>query len=151
MQQPRCRGPPTTAVGRATAKPEAPLCSTTGGATAATRRATCRRPPPLRPVLCTNNPLTPAPTIKKLARSGVFQPSLFDEQSLATITGAKDFPDERLIVCRNPLIAAQRTRKRQELLAATETDLAEIAQRVVHGTLAGADQIGLAVGPAVKR
>jgi len=92
-----------------------------------------------------------APTIKKLARSGVFQPSLFDEQNLATITGAKDFPDERLVVCRNPLVAAQRTRKRQELLAATETDLAEIAKRVTNGTLTGADQIGLAVGPAVKR
>jgi transposase len=92
-----------------------------------------------------------APTIKKLARSGVFQPSLFDQQNLATITGAKDFPDERLIVCRNPLVAAQRTRNRNELLAATETDLAEIAKRVTNGTLAGADQIGLAVGPAVKR
>jgi hypothetical protein len=92
-----------------------------------------------------------APTIKKLARSGVFQPSLWDEQNLATITNAKDFPDERLVVCRNPLVAAQRTRKRDELLAATETDLAEIAKRVVNGTLTGADQIGLAVGPAVKR
>jgi hypothetical protein len=92
-----------------------------------------------------------APTIKKLARSGVFQPSLFDEQNLATITDANDFPGERLIVCRNPLIAAQRTRKRHELLAATESDLAEIAQRVTNGTLTGADQIGLAVGPAVKR
>ncbi len=92
-----------------------------------------------------------APTIKKLARSGVFQPSLFDEQNLATITDANDFPDERLIVCRNPLVAAQRTRKRHELLAATESDLAEIAQRVTNGTLTGADQIGLAVGPAVKR
>ena len=92
-----------------------------------------------------------APTIKKLARSGVFQPSLWDQQNLATITGAKDFPDERLIVCRNPLVAAQRARNRNELLAATETDLAAIAQRVVNGTLAGADQIGLAVGPAVKR
>jgi len=92
-----------------------------------------------------------APTIKKLARSGVFQPSLFDEQNLATITDAKDFPGERLIVCRNPLVAAQRTRKRDELLAATETDLAEIAERVQNGTLTGAGQIGLAVGPAVKR
>jgi transposase len=92
-----------------------------------------------------------APTIKKLARSGVFQPSLWDEQNLATITDAKDFPDERLVVCRNPLVAAQRTRKRNELLAATETDLAEIAKRVTNGTLTGADQIGLAVGPAVKR
>ena len=92
-----------------------------------------------------------APTIKKLARSGVFQPSLFDEQNLATITDANDFPGERLVVCRNPLIAAQRMRKREQLLAATETDLAQIAQRVVNGTLTGADQIGLAVGPAVKR
>ena len=92
-----------------------------------------------------------APTIKKLARSGVFQPSLWDEQNLATITDAKDFPGERLVVCRNPLIASQRMRKREQLLAATETDLAQIAQRVVNGTLTGADQIGLAVGPAVKR
>jgi Transposase DDE domain len=92
-----------------------------------------------------------APTIKKLARTGVFQPSLFDEQNLATITDAKDFPGERLIVCRNPLVAAQRARTREELLAATETDLVEIANRVANGTLTGADQIGLAVGPAVKR
>jgi transposase len=92
-----------------------------------------------------------APTIKKLARSGVFQPSLFDEQNLATITAPDDFPGERLIVCRNPLIAAQRARTREQLLAATEKDLAEIAKRVQNGTLHGADQIGLAVGPAVKR
>src|SRR5664279_2411963 len=91
-----------------------------------------------------------APTIKKLARSGVFQPSLWDEQNLATITDAKDFPGERLVVCRNPLIAAQRMRKREQLLAATETDLAQIAQRVVNGTLTGAEQIGLAVGPSAK-
>ena len=92
-----------------------------------------------------------APTIKKLARSGVFQPSLFDQQNLATITAPDDFPGERLIVCRNPLIAAQRARTREQLLAATEKDLAEIAKRVANGTLHGADQIGLAVGPAVKR
>jgi transposase len=92
-----------------------------------------------------------APTIKKLARTGVFQPSLFDEQNLATITAPDDFPGERLIICRNPLVAAQRARKREELLAATEKDLAEISKRVQNGTLTGADQIGLAVGPAVKR
>ena len=92
-----------------------------------------------------------APTIKKLARSGVFQPSLFDEQNLAQITDTNDFPGERLIVCRNPLVAAQRARKREELLAATENDLAEIAARVQNGTLSGSDQIGLAVGPAAKR
>ncbi len=92
-----------------------------------------------------------APTIKKLARSGVFQPSLFDEQNLGEITDPSAFPGERLIVCRNPLVGAQRARKREELLAATETDLAGIKARVDRGTLLGAAQIGLAVGPALKR
>jgi transposase len=92
-----------------------------------------------------------APTIKKLAKSGVFQPSLFDEQNLGEITDVEEFPGERLIVCRNPLVGAQRARKRQELLAATETDLDAIKARVDRGTLYGADQIGLAVGPALKR
>jgi Transposase DDE domain len=92
-----------------------------------------------------------AATIKKLARTGVFQPSLFDEQNLGEITDPGEFPGERLIVCRNPLVGAQRARKRSELLAATETDLAAIADRVDRGTLLGADQIGLAVGPALKR
>src|SRR5450755_4086003 len=92
-----------------------------------------------------------APTIKKLARSGVFQPSLFDEQNLGEITDVAEFPGERLVVCRNPLIGAQRARKRNELLAATEIDLAAIAHRVTAGTLTGADLIGLATGPALKR
>jgi transposase len=91
-----------------------------------------------------------APQIKKLARDGVLQLSLFDEQNLAEIT-AEDYPGERLIVCRNPLVAAERTRKRQELLEATERDLQQIAERVQRGTLQGSDQIGLTVGPAVKR
>src|SRR5450755_1536747 len=92
-----------------------------------------------------------APTIKKLARSGIFQPSLFDQQNLGEITDVAEFPGERLIVCRNPLVGAQRARKRTELLAATEIDLAAIAHRVTAGTLSGADKIGLAVGPALKR
>jgi transposase len=92
-----------------------------------------------------------APTIKKLAKSGVFQPSLFDEQNLGEITDVEEFPGERLIVCRNPLVGAQRARKREELLAATETDLSLIKARVDNGTLQGADKIGLAVGPALKR
>jgi hypothetical protein len=92
-----------------------------------------------------------APTIKKLARSGIFQPSLFDEQNLGEITDATEFPGERLVVCRNPLVGAQRARKREELLAATETDLAQIAYRVTNGTLTGADLVGVAVGPALKR
>lgn len=92
-----------------------------------------------------------APQIKKLARAGVLQLSLFDEHNLAEITAPEDFPGERLIVCRNPLVGAERTRKREELLTATERGLDEIADRVTRGTLTGSDQIGLAVGPAIKR
>jgi transposase len=91
-----------------------------------------------------------APQIQKLARQDELQLSLFDQTNLAEIT-AEDYPGERLIVCRNPLVAAERARKRSELLAATERGLAEIAQRVERRTLHGADQIGLAVGPALKR
>jgi hypothetical protein len=91
-----------------------------------------------------------APTIKKLVRTGVFQPSLFDQQNLGEIIDVKEFPGERLIVCRNPLVGAQRARKREELLTATEEDLAQIKARVDRGLLLGAAQIGLAVGPALK-
>jgi transposase len=91
-----------------------------------------------------------APQIQKLARQEVLQLSLFDQANLAEIT-SEDYPGERLIVCRNPLVAAERARKRSELLEATERGLAEIAQRVQRGTLHGADQIGLAAGPALGR
>lgn len=92
-----------------------------------------------------------APQIKKLVTDGALQLSLFDEQNLAEIEAPADYPGERLIVCRNPLVAAERARKREELLAATERGLAEIAERIERGTLSGQDQIGLAVGPALKR
>jgi hypothetical protein len=91
-----------------------------------------------------------APQVRKLVTGGDLQLSLFDEHNLAEIT-SEDYPGERLVVCRNPLVAAERTRKRQQLLAATETGLADIARRVDAGTLSGADKIGLAVGPALKR
>lgn len=91
-----------------------------------------------------------APQIKKLASDGVLQLSLFDQTNLAEIE-SEDYPGERLIVCRNPLVAGERTRKRQELLEATERDLQQIADRVQKGTLQGSDQIGLAAGPAIKR
>ena len=91
-----------------------------------------------------------APQIQKLARDGALQLSLFDQTNLGEIT-SPDYPGERLIVCRNPLVAAERARKREDLLQATERGLAEIAQRVERGTLHGADQIGLAVGPALRR
>ncbi len=91
-----------------------------------------------------------APQVKRLAKAGAIQPSLFDELNLAEIT-AEDFPGERLVVCRNPLVAAERTRKREDLLAVTEAQLAPIADRVARGALSDAAQIGLIVGPAVKR
>jgi Transposase DDE domain len=91
-----------------------------------------------------------APQIQKLARQQEPQLSLFDQANLAENT-AEDYPGERLIVCRNPLVVAERARKREELLVATERGLAEIARRVERGTLHGADQIGLAAGPALKR
>ena len=79
-----------------------------------------------------------APAIKKLmADDGPLQLSLFDQQDLAEITSA-DFPGERLIACRNPVLAADRARKREDLLAATEKLLAPIIARVAAGRLAGA-------------
>lgn len=92
-----------------------------------------------------------APQIKRLVKDGHLQLSLFDEANLAEISAPEDYPGERLIVCRNPLVGAERARKREELLAATERGLSEIAERVKEGTLKGAAEIGLAVGPALKR
>ncbi len=91
-----------------------------------------------------------APQVKRLVTKGDLQLSLFDEANLAEIS-SDEFPGERLVVCRNPLVAAERTRKRSELLAATGRGLAEIRERVEAGTLTGAAEIGLAVGPALKR
>ena len=91
-----------------------------------------------------------APQVKRLARTGAFQPSLFDEQNLAEIT-SEEFPGERLVVCRNPLVAQERARKREALLAATEADLEPIAERVAAGRLTDAAEIGLAVGEVIKR
>jgi len=92
-----------------------------------------------------------APAIAKLAQeNGPLQPSLFDETNLAEITHP-DYPGERLVACRNPLLAAERTRKREDLLAATEELLAPIAGAVAAGTLRGADKIGLKVGKVANR
>src|SRR5947209_13033468 len=82
-----------------------------------------------------------APQIKKLVKDGALQLSLFDQHNLGEIT-AEDYPGERLVVCRNPLVAGDRARKREELLEATERGLAEISERVGRGTLRGADRIG---------
>jgi len=92
-----------------------------------------------------------APQIAKLAADdGPLQLSLFDQHDLAEISHP-DYPGERLIACRNPLLATERARKRGELLAATETALAPIVAAVTQGRLAGADQIGLRVGKVINK
>jgi hypothetical protein len=91
-----------------------------------------------------------APAIRKLmADDGPLQLSLFDEQDLAEIT-SPDFPGERLIACRNPVLAADRARKREDLLAATEKLLAPITARVGAGRLRGAGEIGVEVGKVIS-
>jgi hypothetical protein len=92
-----------------------------------------------------------APAIKKLmAEDGPLQLSLFDEQDLAEIT-SPDFPGERLIACRNPVLAEERARKREDLLSATEKLLAPIAARVAAGRLAGAAKIGMEAGKVINK
>jgi hypothetical protein len=90
-----------------------------------------------------------APAIRKLmADDGPLQLSLFDQQDLAEIT-SEDFPGERLIACRNPALAADRARTREELLSATEKLLAPVIARVRAGRLQGAGEIGVEVGKAI--
>jgi hypothetical protein len=77
---------------------------------------------------------------------------LFDERNLLELT-SEHFPDERLVVCRNPLLADERARKRTELLAATEADLAKIsaATQRVRNPLRGEQAIALRVGRVIER
>jgi hypothetical protein len=92
-----------------------------------------------------------APAIKKLmADDGPLQLSLFDQQDLAEIT-SEDYPGERLVACRNPVLATDRARKREDLLAATEKLLAPIAARVAAGRLHGAAAIGVEVGKVISK
>ena len=94
-----------------------------------------------------------APHIAQLAAEhGPFQPSLFDERNLIELT-SEHFPGERLVVCRNPLLAEDRARKRLELLAATEADLAKIAAATqrARNPLRGEQAIALRVGRVIER
>jgi hypothetical protein len=92
-----------------------------------------------------------APQIAALANDdGPLQLGLFDESDLAEFSHP-DYPDERLIACRNPLLAEERKRKRSELLAATEEALAPIVSAVREGRLIGADKIGLKVGKLINK
>lgn len=90
-------------------------------------------------------------SIKKLVEQSTIQLSLFDEKELAEVTSA-DYPDERLIVCRNPLLAEERTRKRKVLLAAAEKKLDAVVKAVSREKrpLRGKDKIGLRVGRDLK-
>jgi Transposase DDE domain len=93
-----------------------------------------------------------APAIKALRDASALQMSLFDERDMASIT-SPDFPGERLIVCRNRALAAERARKREDLLAATERELARIAAAVARKRqpLRGAAKIGLEVGAVLDK
>jgi transposase len=93
-----------------------------------------------------------ADTIRLLAQQGIIPRSLFDEQDLAEVE-SPDFPGERLIVCRNPSLAAERARKRDELLAATERELDRVVAATTRGRnrLSGRDRIGLRVGRVLNR
>ena len=92
-----------------------------------------------------------APQIRALVDAGAFQLSLFDERDLAEIT-APEFPGERLVVCKNPLLAEERARKREDLLRATEAALTKLADQIARGTgPTGQDKIGRAVGRIENR
>ena len=93
-----------------------------------------------------------APQVKKLVRDGDLQLTLFDVQDLAEIT-SPDFPGERLVACMNPFLEAERARKRESLLAATEADLAKIAAACARARrpLRGQDTIAVRADRVLKR
>jgi len=91
-------------------------------------------------------------TLKQLVESGDLQLSLFDERDMAEIT-SEQYPGERLIVCKNPFLAEDRTRRREELLQATESELTKIVEATQRERwrLKGADKIGLRVGKVLGK
>ena len=93
-----------------------------------------------------------APALQSLVSGGHLQMSLFDERDLAAIT-SPDFPGERLIVCRNAGLARERARKREDLLKASERDLAKVAAAIARKRkpLRGAAEIGMAVGGVLDK
>jgi len=92
------------------------------------------------------------PAIRSLVEAGAIQLSLFDERDLAEISSPQ-YPGERLIACRNPLLAEERARRRQELLGATEKDLDKIvaATQRKRAPVKGKDWIGVRVGKVLNR
>ena len=93
-----------------------------------------------------------APAVRALRDEGAIQMSLFDDRDMAAVT-SPDFPGERLVLCRNPLLAEERRRKREGLLQATERDLEKVAKAVARARapLRGAAEIGLRVGAVVNK
>src|SRR6201982_3211256 len=93
-----------------------------------------------------------APQVKALVRDGDLQLTLFDQTDLAEIT-SPDFPGERLVACKNPLLEAERPRKRESLLAAAEADLAKIAAACARARrpLRGQDKIAVRVDRVLSR
>ena len=94
--------------------------------------------------------------IRQMVEAGSIQLSLFDTQNLAEVTDAR-YPGERLVVCHNPLLAERRAHKREDMLQATEKDLAQVANMVARGAaggragLRGAAAIGERVGRVVNK
>ncbi len=93
-----------------------------------------------------------APQVKKLVRDGALQLTLFDQVDLAEISHP-DYPGERLVACKNPFLEAERARKRESLLAATEADLEKIAAACARARrpLRGKDKIALRTGKVLNR
>ena len=93
-----------------------------------------------------------APQVKALVRDGDLQLTLFDQADLAEIT-SPDFPGERLVACKNPFLEAERARKRESLLAATEADLGKIAAACARtrAPLRGQDKIAVRADRVLSR
>ena len=93
-----------------------------------------------------------APAIRKLVQNDSLQLSLFDEKDLAEISDP-DYPDERLVVCKNPFLAYERARKREELLQATEKRLNKVVEATMRQMrrLKGKEKIALRVGKILNR
>jgi hypothetical protein len=93
-----------------------------------------------------------APQVKALVRGGDLQLTLFDQTDLAEIT-SPDFPGERLVACKNPFLEAERARKRESLLAATEADLEKIAEACARARapLRGTDKIAVRADRVLSR
>ncbi len=88
--------------------------------------------------------------IRKLVEGGVLQLDLFDERNIFEFTHP-DYPGERLVACRNPVLARKRAHKRESMLEATQRELDKVRSMVGRGTLKGQDTIGVRVGKVINK